>query len=159
MPLTEQKIRSFRPEPGKKKRLFDGRGLYLEISPTGGTYWRWKYHYGGKERRLAVGVYPDIKLKDARLLCDEARKLLSTGVDPVLQRKKDRLIQVERSGEQDNGSGASKQIERSEAHAMDKSPETASGDFHKTGPRSKYEGRERAWGVRGLFIKRRRPML
>ena len=60
MPLTEQKIRSFRPEPGKKQRLFDGRGLYLEISPTGGTYWRWKYHYGGKERRLAVGVYPDI---------------------------------------------------------------------------------------------------
>jgi integrase len=99
MPLTEQKIRSFRPEPGKKHRLFDGRGLYLEISPTGGTYWRWKYHHGGKERRLAVGVYPDIKLKDARQLCDEARKLLSTGVDPVLQRKKDRLIQVERSGE------------------------------------------------------------
>jgi len=57
MQLTEQKIRSFRPEPGKKQRLFDGRGLYLEISPTGGTYWRWKYHYGGKERRLAVGVY------------------------------------------------------------------------------------------------------
>jgi hypothetical protein len=56
MPLTEQKIRSFRPEPGKKHRLFDGRGLYLEISPTGGTYWRWKYHHGGKERRLAVGV-------------------------------------------------------------------------------------------------------
>ena len=45
MPLTERRIRSFRPEPGKKQRLFDGRGLYLEISPTGGTYWRWKYHY------------------------------------------------------------------------------------------------------------------
>jgi len=42
MPLTEQKIRSFRPEPGKKQRLFDGRGLYLEISPTGGTYWSGK---------------------------------------------------------------------------------------------------------------------
>jgi hypothetical protein len=55
MPLTEQKIRSFRPELGKKERLFDGRGLYLEVSPTGGTYLRWKYHYGGKERRLAVG--------------------------------------------------------------------------------------------------------
>ena len=99
MPLTEQQIRNFRPESGKKMRLFDGRGLYLEISPTGGTYWRWKYHYGGKERRLAIGVYPEISLKDARLRRDEARKLLSTGVDPVLQRKKDRLLQVERSGE------------------------------------------------------------
>jgi hypothetical protein len=54
MPLTEQKIRSFRPEPGKKHRLFDGRGLYLEISPTGGTYWRWKYHHGGKESDAAI---------------------------------------------------------------------------------------------------------
>jgi hypothetical protein len=49
MPLTEQQIRNFRPKPGKKTRLFDARGLYLEISPTSGTYWRWKYHYGGKE--------------------------------------------------------------------------------------------------------------
>ena len=71
MPLTEQQIRNFRPEPGKKQRLFDGRGLYLEISPTGGTYWRWKYHYRGKERRLAVGVYPlalsQEKMKDSVL--------------------------------------------------------------------------------------------
>jgi hypothetical protein len=99
MPLTEQQIRSFRPEPGKKQRLFDGRGLKLEISPTGGTYWRWKYHFGGKERRLAIGVYPQVSLKAARLHHDEARKLLSTGVDPVLQRKKNKLLQVERSGE------------------------------------------------------------
>ena len=99
MPLTEQQIKNFRPEPGKKTRLFDGHGLYLEISPTGGTYWRWKYHYRGKERRLALGVYPEVSLKDARLHHDEARKLLKTGVDPVLQRKKDRLVQVERSGE------------------------------------------------------------
>lgn len=99
MPLTEQQIRNFRPQPGKKTRLFDEHGLYLEISPTGGTYWRWKYHFGGKERRLAVGVYPDLNLKNARARRDEARKLLSSGVDPVCQRKKDKLLQAERSGE------------------------------------------------------------
>jgi Arm DNA-binding domain len=74
MPLTDLQIKSFRPEPGKKQRLFDGHGLYLEISPTGGSYWRWKYHFGGKERRRAIGVYPEVSLKDARLHRDEARK-------------------------------------------------------------------------------------
>jgi hypothetical protein len=49
MPLTDLQIKNFRPEPGKKQRLFDGHGLYLEISPTGGTYWRWKYTLGGRK--------------------------------------------------------------------------------------------------------------
>jgi hypothetical protein len=74
MPLTEQQIRSFRPEPGKKQRLFDGHGLYREISPTGGTYWRWKYHFGGKERRLAIGVYPEVSLYGRRLRGDEPQR-------------------------------------------------------------------------------------
>jgi hypothetical protein len=65
MPLTEQQIKNFRSKPGKKTRLFDARGLYLEISPTGGTYWRWKYHYGGKERRRALhlqGLIDDVPI-------------------------------------------------------------------------------------------------
>jgi hypothetical protein len=99
MPLADIHIRNLKPEPGKKLRLFDAGGLYLEVSPTGGTYWRWKYHFGGKERRLAIGVYPEVSLKEACLLRDEVRKLLSTGVDPVRQRKKDRLLQLQRSGE------------------------------------------------------------
>ena len=76
MTLTDTKIRN--AKPGKKPtRLFDERGLYLEVSPAGGKWWRLKYRFGGKEKRLSLGVYPDVTLKDARGRRDEARKLLS----------------------------------------------------------------------------------
>ena len=68
-------------------RLFDSRGLYLEVSPAGGKWWRWKYRYGGKEKRLSLGVYPETPLKLARERRDEARQLLATGVDPSAERK------------------------------------------------------------------------
>ncbi len=65
MPLTDTAIRN--AEPGEKPvKLFDERGLYLEISPIGGKWWRLKYHFDGKEKRLSLGVYPDVGLKDAR---------------------------------------------------------------------------------------------
>jgi hypothetical protein len=99
MPLTDLQIKNLRPEPGKPVRLYDQHGLYLEVSPTGRTYWRWKYRYAGKEKRLALGVYPEISLKEARLRRDEARKLLSTRVDPLQQRKEEKLLQTEQSGE------------------------------------------------------------
>ena len=73
MPLTDLQIKNFTPEPGKKQRIFDGQGLYLEVSPTGRTYWRLKYRYARKEKVLALGVYPEVGLKDARLGRDEAR--------------------------------------------------------------------------------------
>ncbi|MBK7656947.1 MAG: integrase arm-type DNA-binding domain-containing protein [Betaproteobacteria bacterium] len=60
---------------------FDGRGLYLELTPAGGKYWRMKYRHGGK-KRLAFGVYPEIGLKDARELAAVARKALDDGSDP-----------------------------------------------------------------------------
>ena len=54
-------------KPGSKTiRLWDGRGMYLEISPKGGKWWRLKYWFGGKERRMSMGVYPDVSLADAR---------------------------------------------------------------------------------------------
>jgi hypothetical protein len=62
--------------------MFDGSGLYLEISPSGGKLWRLKYRFVGKEKRLALGKYPEISLKEARERRDEARKLLANGVDP-----------------------------------------------------------------------------
>jgi hypothetical protein len=99
MPLTDLQIRNLRPEPGNPVRLYDQHGLYLEVSPTGRTYWRWKYRYAGKEKRLALGVYPEISLKDARLRCEEARKLLSARVDPLQQRKKEKLLQTQQAGE------------------------------------------------------------
>ena len=60
----------------KRVRLFDERGLYLEVSPAGGKWWRLKYRFGGKEKRLSLGVYPDVSLKDARDRRDDARKLI-----------------------------------------------------------------------------------
>ena len=65
MPLTDTAIRKAKPTD-KPQRLFDGGGLYLEISPAGGKLWRWKYRHGGKEKRLALGTYPDVSLSDAR---------------------------------------------------------------------------------------------
>ena len=86
MPLTATKIRNAKPGP-KPVKLFDERGLYLEVSPAGGKWWRLKYRFGGKEKRLSLGVYPDVGLKGARDRRDEARKLVAAGVDPSENRK------------------------------------------------------------------------
>ena len=86
MNLTATAIKNARPN-GKTQKLFDGRGLYLEVSPTGGKWWRFKYRYEGKEKRLSLGVYPDISLQLARDRRDEARKMVATGVDPAQHRK------------------------------------------------------------------------
>jgi hypothetical protein len=75
MPLTDAGIRKAKPG-SKAARLFDGRGLYLEISPNGGKWWRLKYRFSGREKRISLGVYPEVSLKDARNRCDDTRKLL-----------------------------------------------------------------------------------
>lgn len=68
-------------------RHFDGGGLYLEVTPAGGRYWRMKYRFGGKEKRLAFGVYPTVSLKAARERRDEARRALDQGQDPGVLKK------------------------------------------------------------------------
>ena len=78
MKLTDAKLRTL-TQPGKHA---DGEGLYLELTPAGGKYWRMKYRHGGKEKRLAFGVYPAVSLKDARDQAQTARKLLQAGEDP-----------------------------------------------------------------------------
>jgi len=83
MALTDAELRNL-TEPGKH---FDGAGLYLEMTATGGRYWRMKYRFGGKEKRLAFGVYPGVGLKAARDKAAEARKVLQAGGDPGLLRK------------------------------------------------------------------------
>ncbi len=90
MPLTDTAIRNAKPG-AKAQRLFDGGGLYLEIAPSGGRWWRLKYRFGGKEKRLSLGTYPDTSLKAARDRRDDARQLLATGSDPGEQRKSDKL--------------------------------------------------------------------
>lgn len=80
------------PAKDKPYRLSDEKGLYLEIHPTGSKYWRFKYRFGGKEKRLALGVFPDVPLKEARDRRDEARKLLRDGLDPSQERRRLRAM-------------------------------------------------------------------
>jgi hypothetical protein len=90
MALTATGVKNAKPT-AKSQRLFDGGGLYLEVAPSGGKWWRLKYRHAGKEKRLSLGVYPDVSLKDARTKRDDARKLLSAGVDPSGARKAAKL--------------------------------------------------------------------
>jgi len=96
MPLTDPAVKKAKPG-AKAYRLFDAGGLYLEVSPSGGKWWRWKYRFAGKEKRLSLGVYDDISLKEARERRDEARKLLARGIDPGEQRKIEKATQRELS--------------------------------------------------------------
>ena len=84
--LTDVTIRNAKLGP-KPVRLADGAGLYLEVAPTGGKLWRWKYRFGGKEKRLSLGTYPETPLREARSRRDEARKQLAAGIDPSMSRK------------------------------------------------------------------------
>ncbi len=91
--LTDAKIRN--AAPGEKPvRLSDGGGLYLEVSPAGGKLWRLKYRFAGKEKRLALGSYPETALKAARDKAVDARKLLGAGVDPGEARKAEKAGRI-----------------------------------------------------------------
>jgi hypothetical protein len=92
MSLTETIIKNAKPID-KPRKLFDGGGLYLLVSPNQGKYWRLKYRFGGTEKTLSFGVYPSVTLADARNLRDEARTRLATGVDPGQVRKEERAVQ------------------------------------------------------------------
>ena len=96
MPLTDTAIRKAKPTD-KTQRLYDGGGLYVELSPSGGKWWRLKYRHGGKEKRLSLGTYPDTGLADARAKRDEARKLLAAGVDPGEHRKAEKAAGEDRA--------------------------------------------------------------
>ncbi len=84
--LTRTQIEAARPQ-AKPVKLFDGRGLYLELAPSGGRWWRFKYRFAGKERRVSLGVYPEVGLKEARQRLEQARKLVAGGIDPSAQRQ------------------------------------------------------------------------
>lgn len=86
MPLTDTTIRNAKPTK-KQYKLSDGRGLYLLVSKSGGKYFRFDYRFLDKRKTMALGVYPDVSLADARQKRDDARKLLQKGVDPSQHRK------------------------------------------------------------------------
>ncbi len=79
--LTDAKIRKIKPEL-TTKRYTDEKGMYLEVTPKGGMYWRMKYRIGGKENRYSIGTYPAITLAEARKRRDEARQQVEQGIDP-----------------------------------------------------------------------------
>lgn len=81
MALTDPKIRQAKPKE-KAYKLSDGNGLYLEVQPNGSKWWRHKYRFAGKEKRISHGVYPEVTLAEARKSLNEARRLLREGIDP-----------------------------------------------------------------------------
>lgn len=92
--LTFLDIKQAKPA-AKSYRLYDERGLYLEITPSGGRLWRLKYRIDGKEKRLALGSFPDTGLSDARLRRDEARIQIQAGVDPSAKRQEVKRLRME----------------------------------------------------------------
>ncbi|MHB8815567.1 MAG: tyrosine-type recombinase/integrase [Steroidobacteraceae bacterium] len=82
MPITHVAIVNAKPRE-KPYRLFDGRGLYLEVSPSGGRWWRFKYRINGREKRVSLGVFPDVSLSEARGKLDDVRRQLRAGLDPA----------------------------------------------------------------------------
>lgn len=94
MPLTDIKIKQAKPRE-RPYKISDERGLYLEVAPAGGKWWRLKYRIEGKEKRLSLGVYPDVGLALARERRDDARKLIANGIDPSANRKATKLVRAE----------------------------------------------------------------
>lgn len=91
MPLKDTNCRNAKPQE-KSYRLYDEQGLYLEVQPNGGRYWRVKYRFLGKEKRLALGVYPEVSLQEARRKRDDARVQLAGGQAPSLQRRMAKVV-------------------------------------------------------------------
>jgi hypothetical protein len=86
MGLTDAKLRNLKP-PERPKKIFDGDGLYIELRPNGGMWWRFKYRFDGKEKSLSFGTYPEVPLALARARRLEARMLVAAGTDPSAVRK------------------------------------------------------------------------
>jgi hypothetical protein len=92
--LTDIKVRSLKGRD-RQYKVADGRGLFLVITPTGSKYWRFRYRFADREKSLAIGVYPDISLADARDKAHEARKLLANDKDPGAEKQiKKRAIKL-----------------------------------------------------------------
>ena len=94
MKLTNTQVKNAKGKE-KRYRLFDGGGLYLEVSPSGGKWWRYKYRFDGKEKRISLGVFPDVNLKEAREKHFESRKLLDRGIDLTENKRAIKASRVE----------------------------------------------------------------
>ncbi|KNC90537.1 tyrosine-type recombinase/integrase [Trabulsiella odontotermitis] len=90
MPLTARQVDTAKPRE-KTYKLADGGGLYLQINPNGSKYWRMKYRFAGKEKKLSFGIYPNVALADARKRRDNAKKILANDQDPGEVKKAEQL--------------------------------------------------------------------
>ncbi len=88
--LTDTQIRNIKPE-ARPVKLTDGGGLYLEVTPSGGKHWRYRFRLDGKESLFVIGEYPQVKAADARRRRDDARQLVKQGINPTHQRKIDEI--------------------------------------------------------------------
>lgn len=91
--LTAAGAKAAKPKE-KQYKIADGKGLYVLVKPNGKKYWRMKYQFGGKEKSLAFGVYPEITLAEARDRRDDSRRLIRQDVDPMAERKEKKRVQV-----------------------------------------------------------------
>jgi len=90
MALTALAIRNAQPR-AKAYKLGDGRSLYLLVMPNGAKYWRLSYRFLGKQRALALGVWPEVSLAEARDKRDSARKMVADGIDPFVEKQRRKL--------------------------------------------------------------------
>lgn len=90
MALSDTKLRTLKAT-GATYKVYDAGGLYLEVTPSGARLWRYRYRAGSKDKRLALGAYPETSLAAARKKRGEARRLQSEGLDPVMERKREKL--------------------------------------------------------------------
>lgn len=86
-------IRALKPRD-RIYKCSDSHGLYLEVHLTGSKLWRYKYRLRGKEKRIALGRYPEVGLAEARRKRDEARRGLADGIDPAVERKREKLLAI-----------------------------------------------------------------
>ena len=81
IPLSDAEVRKAKPQT-KEVKMYDGGGLYLLLTPSGGKLWRLKYSFDGKERMLCIGAYPAITLIEARKVRDDVKAQLAKNIDP-----------------------------------------------------------------------------
>ncbi|MCX7084822.1 MAG: integrase arm-type DNA-binding domain-containing protein [Methylococcales bacterium] len=96
MAISDTTIKAAKPLPDKDYKLSDEKGLHILIKTNGSKYFRLKYRFAGKEKTLALGVYPETTLKQAREKRDHARKQIADGIDPAISRK------IEKAGSSEN---------------------------------------------------------
>ena len=94
MELTAIQVKNAKPKL-KQYKLADGKGMFLLVHPNGSKYWRLKYYFSGKEKILALGVYPVISLSEARNKREDAKKLIANNIDPSIIKKTQKLVSTQ----------------------------------------------------------------